>query len=481
MKHIARHLLAWVIIPSLIFVLLLLGLTNVVRAEVSQIYVYVCTGDGGDWPCTNPYGPISYEGNYIPQVLANEWPGQANIEALKAGAITIRTFGWRRPGCGAIWGYRSIGGTDYRIEHNISQRYWLPNGGQNTILSKHTAAVNATNEMVLRNHITSNYICAKYKADCGNPTAAGADEPWTLASVADPVDRDNGGYHLDGLSQNGSHAWELSGYMGAAPWDYRQILSHYYAQTAMRGLPFNRWVWLDADTTGGTRYTAISGEQYYGTRAYTPLSMRTGRSYVVPFHVQNTSAYSWNNVGVFPERFSYHWYDAQGNLVIWNGLRTELGLNEVSPAQDMTLQAKVVAPFTPGIYTLKWDMVSTGEVDYWFSTQSGEWKTQDVVVDVQSSSDITYLPYVLNRPGWVSVISIRNNQGYIVSVDVTYMTTDGYTDSIVTRQLLPFATVDVTPPAGFWGSAWVAAGADVTVTISPTPKQSYLPLTLANH
>ena len=415
-------------------------------------------------------------------MLANEWPGQASHEALKAGAIAIRTFGWRSLGCGAIWGYRSIGGIDYRIEHNISQRYWLPSGSQNPILTQHNAAVNATAEMILRNRTTYNYICAKYKADCGNPTAEGPDEPGTLVGVPDPVDRDNGGHYLSGLSQNGSHAWELSGYMGAAPWDYRQILSHYYAQTTMSGLAFNRWAWLDVDTTGGVRYTGGSGEQYYGSRAHTPLAMHTGRGYVVPFYIQNTSAYSWNNTGAYPERLSYHWYDSQDNLVTWNGLRTELGINEVYLTQDIALQARVVAPFQPGSYTLKWDMVSAGdEADLWFSMQYGGWNTQDITVDVQSSTDITYLPYVLNRTGWTSVISIQNQQGYFVSADVTYITANGFTDDSLSYSIFPYGIINVVPAVGFGGSAWVAAGGDVMVTVSPAPKQSYVPLALGNY
>jgi hypothetical protein len=307
-----------------------------VRTSVSTTEVYVCTGTGGDWPCaTNPYGRISFEGSYIPQVLANEWPGAAGDQALRAGAIAIRTFGWRYPlGCGAVWGYKTVGGTDYRIEHNIAQRYWLPGGGQNTIQSKHTNAVNATSGMVMRRYSDNDYACAKYKADCGNPTADGGEEPNTLISVPDPVDTKT--TIASGMSQNGTHAWELSGYAGAAPLEYRQMFTHYYANIYMYGLSFYRWTWLDVDTAGGTRYG-----DYYGPFAHTPLTMQTGRAYLVPFHVQNTSCYNWNNSGSYPERLSYHWYTSGGSLVTWDGLRTSLG-RDVPPADDLHLQAKSV-------------------------------------------------------------------------------------------------------------------------------------------
>jgi len=230
-----------------------------VQSDVSGTQVYVCNDPWGYWPCgTNPpFGPISYEGDYIPHVLANEWPAQAGSDALKAGAIAIRTFGWRGSPCGAVYGTTIVGGTEYRIEHNGAQVYW----GCCSPQTRHYDAVNATAGLVIKND-AADYACAKYKADCGNPTADDSDEAYTLVSVPDPVDSDNGGLQLSGTSQNGTHAWELSGYNGTAPWDYRQMLTHYYAQTSMTNLAFNRWTWLDADVTGGIRYTSNYGERY---------------------------------------------------------------------------------------------------------------------------------------------------------------------------------------------------------------------------
>ncbi len=445
------------------------------QTSVSETYVYVCA-DSGSYRCGsgNEYGPISYEGNYVPRVLANEWPGQAGSEALKAGAVAIRTFGWRDIPCGAVWGHRIVGGTEYRIEHTGSQAYW----GCCTPQTRHYDAVNATAGNTLRNHSTYNYICAKYKADCGNPTADGADEPWTLVSVPDPVDSDNGGYYLAGLSQNGSHAWELSGYAGAAPWDYRQILAHYYAQVTMRGLTFNRWAWLDADTAGGIRYTGLSGEQYYGPLARTPRTMQTGLAYQVPFHLQNTSPYQWNSSGSYSEQLSYHWYDSAGRLVTWEGLRTSLGA-DVYPSRNIQLQAKVVAPFYPGTYTLKWDMVSE---TYWFSEGYGGWPTQNVVVNVQPSADLVFLTYIRNSGGWVSTITVRNNSTSVwASADVTYIAAGGAIHSSTSYLIPPSGVGTATPPPGFFGSAVVAATQDITVNVQPSPKQVFLPLALKNY
>jgi hypothetical protein len=41
-------------------------------------------------------------------------------------------------------------------------------------------------------------------------------------------------------------------------------------------------------------------------------------------------------------------------------------------------------------------------------------------------------------------------------------------------------TRDVTPLADFFGSAWVAANRDITVSVYPEPEQVFLPLALKN-
>ena len=340
----------------------------------------------------------------------------------------------------------------------VTQRYWFDDGHQNTIQSRHTNAVNATSGMEMRRASDNDYACAKYKADCGNPTASGSEESETLKGVPDPVDSiatiDSG----SGMSQNGTHAWELSGYDGAAPWDYRQMFTHYYANIYMYGLSLNRWTWLDADTAGGTRHG-----NYYGSFAHTPRTVQTGKVFLVPFHIQNTSHYDWNDDGANLEHLSYHWYTSDGSLVTWDGLRTSLG-RDVPPADDPSLQASVVAPFKSGTYTLKWDIVTEGIA--WFSTQYYPWTTQDVTVNVQQSPGMAFLPDVTNSGGWVSTIVVRNNStSNWASADVSYVTTGGNVSSSSSYLILSKGTINATPPSGFSGSAVVAANQDVSVVV----------------
>lgn len=77
--------------------------------------------------------------------------------------------------------------------------------------------------------------------------------------------------------------------------------------------------------------------------------------------------------GVLPGRASpvprivqlaYHWYDAVGERVIWDGLRTPLS-RDVPAGETIPLDALVIAPQKAGEYFFEWDLVD--EAVAWFS------------------------------------------------------------------------------------------------------------------
>jgi peptidoglycan hydrolase-like amidase len=209
---------------ALVASLLLLDLGMQPRAVYADpAQVYVCWS-----PCQEPniIGPVSFEGNYVPQVLANEWPGAARSQSLYAGAITIRTFAQRpADGCGAIAFYKN----SLPVENNISQRYWYgndPTTGQAPIQQRHFAAVNATAGKEIIRASDGQLACAKYFANVGNPTAQGGELP-TLASIPDPV-YSGGAGTVPGMGQNGTYAWTLNtAGQQATRWTWQHILSHY--------------------------------------------------------------------------------------------------------------------------------------------------------------------------------------------------------------------------------------------------------------
>jgi hypothetical protein len=112
----------------------------------------------------------------------------------------------------------------------------------------------------------------------------------------------------------------------------------------------------------------------------TPATMGVRANVTVPIRVQNLSNFNFGsdvNVG-------YHWYDANGNTVVWDGVRTSLaGLakNEVR-----TVNVAVTTPAALGRYTLKFDLVREGYT--WFSSQGMMLAANSVNVMVPAYSAI---------------------------------------------------------------------------------------------
>ena len=90
----------------------------------------------------------------------------------------------------------------------------------------------------------------------------------------------------------------------------------------------------------------------------------SGALQTVPITVTNSGNFVWNAAGTNPVDLGYHWSDAAGNTILWDGLRTKLSA-DVAPGTSQTLQAQLQFPSTPGTYTLRWDMVQEGVT--WFS------------------------------------------------------------------------------------------------------------------
>src|SRR5438046_9479793 len=85
--------------------------------------------------------------------------------------------------------------------------------------------------------------------------------------------------------------------------------------------------------------------------------------------ITNTALLPWPASGDQPVRLGYHWYDANGNAVLWDGTGAALS-DDVSAGQTTTLEVSVRAPQTNGTYTIAWDLVQEGTG--WFSGSRSE-------------------------------------------------------------------------------------------------------------
>lgn len=85
-----------------------------------------------------------------------------------------------------------------------------------------------------------------------------------------------------------------------------------------------------------------------------PAEVAAGGVVLVPLVLRNDGPEPW--AGAAGYAVSYHWFDAGGNPVVWDGRRSELS-ETVDSGDTVSVQAVVVAPTEPGEYWLQWDVV----------------------------------------------------------------------------------------------------------------------------
>ncbi len=79
--------------------------------------------------------------------------------------------------------------------------------------------------------------------------------------------------------------------------------------------------------------------------------------------LENAGSAPWRSRGREGVQLSYHWLDALGNAIVWDGPRTALS-HVVEPGGTVELEPVVVAPRPPGSYRLSFDLVE--ELRFWF-------------------------------------------------------------------------------------------------------------------
>ena len=163
----------------------------------------------------------------------------------------------------------------------------------------------------------------------------------------------------------------------------------------------------------------------------------SGAAATVPIALTNTGNFIWNAAGTTPVHLGYHWVDAGGTVVVWDGVRSSLAA-DVAPGATQTIQAQLQFPATAGTYTLRWDLVQEGVA--WFSGKNVPTYDQKVTVN----------------PG--------AGQSYAASVDAS-----GIPTAMATRMTTTVAVAVTNASGATWGSNvnlsyhWYdAAGAVVT-------------------
>lgn len=112
--------------------------------------------------------------------------------------------------------------------------------------------------------------------------------------------------------------------------------------------------------------------------AYELGSPRAGTADRVRLHLENAGSASWRSRGHGGVQVSYHWLDALGSPVVWDGARTPLP-RVVQPGETVEVDARVVAPRPHGSYRIAFDLVE--DPRFWFQ-DVGSWALE-VPVEVR--------------------------------------------------------------------------------------------------
>jgi hypothetical protein len=113
-----------------------------------------------------------------------------------------------------------------------------------------------------------------------------------------------------------------------------------------------------------------------------PLTLKANSSVTLQIKIKNKGKFVWPSLGqadgTYGINLSYHWADKKGNTTVSNGLRTPLS-HDLSPNEEMTVQAIVATPTQRGEYILEFDLVQ--ELVAWFKDKGSQ--TTALVVRIE--------------------------------------------------------------------------------------------------
>ena len=145
-----------------------------------------------------------------------------------------------------------------------------------------------------------------------------------------------------------------------------------------------------AGRVNALRAVSASASTIFGVR-YDASAVPARASFVAPITaavtLTNTSSFAWAAGGTAPVHLSYHWIDAAGATVVWDGQRTSFPA-DVPVGGSVSVQAAIAMPKGAGTYSLHLDLVQEGVA--WFSGKGVA--TANVTVTVASGIAASYAP-----------------------------------------------------------------------------------------
>ena len=234
-----------------------------------------------------------------------------------------------------------------------------------------------------------------------------------------------------------------------------------------------------ADERAGYPQRAVAPiDAGYGSTT-APEAIVEGGQAPVEVHVTNTGADKWPATGPARVQLSYHWYDGNGNVVVWDGARADLG-SDVLPGRTATFRITLTAPRASGVFYLDWDLVQDGIG--WFSARNISMSTQRVAV----GDGVTFY-----GKGWGHGIGLSQwgAQGWAEGAAGVRLTGEQIVakyfpgaDLATQPATLPFRVLLSAPSTGCVGRTiydqarmWSAGGMRIVDELDPTNVYAYVP------
>jgi len=123
-------------------------------------------------------------------------------------------------------------------------------------------------------------------------------------------------------------------------------------------------------TWNGGNWQAIPWNPDYAVtwlRNDTPTAMGASQTVEVWLNLRNEGRLGWQKASTHPTHLTYHWVNSVSQVVIFEGIRTQLPFDLPKGVSTGDFQAHLQAPPWTGSYTLKWTLVREGIT--WFENQ----------------------------------------------------------------------------------------------------------------
>lgn len=113
-----------------------------------------------------------------------------------------------------------------------------------------------------------------------------------------------------------------------------------------------------------------------------PATVKAGSEFVAEVKARNLGDSPWphkgGKEGENSVHFCYHWLDADGKMVQYDGKRTELS-KDVAPTEEIPVKVGIIAPEKPGEYIIEFDLVQ--ERVSWFKDRGSKTATATIKVE----------------------------------------------------------------------------------------------------